>query len=156
MLRKRKRPRSHREFTAPISIRSPARRGNLYCTMMMATTGGRAAGRGFEINMSAASPVIDNEEARRFEINVDGHMATANYERAGRQIIFTHTETPAALRGRGIGSLLARSALDEARARGLEVVPLCPFIAGYIRAHPEYLDLVSERDRARLNLERTS
>ena len=96
--------------------------------------------------------VSDNEGASRFEVTVEGATAFAEYQLAGRAIIFIHTEVPDAMQGRGVGSALARGALDSARERGLEVVPVCPFIAGYIKRHPEYLDLVSERNRQRLQL----
>jgi predicted GNAT family acetyltransferase len=99
-------------------------------------------------------PIVDNAGAGRFELTVDGHTVFAAYQQSGRRIIFTHTEVPPELQGRGIGSALARAALDDVRARGLEVVPFCPFIAGYIRSHPEYLDLVSEQNRRRLKLEK--
>jgi hypothetical protein len=57
-------------------------------------------------------------------------------------IVFTHTEVEDGYEGKGIGSRLARFALDDARARGLGVVPLCPFIKGWIERHPDYADLV--------------
>jgi predicted GNAT family acetyltransferase len=89
-------------------------------------------------------PVVDNAAASRFELVVDGHVAFAEYRLAPHRIVFTHTEVPGALRGRGVGTALARGALDAARDRGLAVVPMCPFIAAYIRSHPEYRDLVGE------------
>jgi uncharacterized protein len=76
-----------------------------------------------------------------------GAVAFAAYALHGREIVFTHTEVPAALEGHGVGSRLARAALDDARRRGLAVVPRCPFIAAYIRRHPEYRDLVPEARR---------
>lgn len=102
--------------------------------------------------MVAFDTVVDNAAAGQFELSVDGHTAFAAYQLVGRSIVFTHTEVPPALQGRGVGSALARGALDAARARGAEVVPLCPFIASFIRAHHEYLNLVSERNRQRLRL----
>ncbi|MEP7028866.1 MAG: GNAT family N-acetyltransferase, partial [Candidatus Eisenbacteria bacterium] len=51
-------------------------------------------------------------------------------------------EVPEALAGRGVANALARHALEAARARGLHVVPLCPFVASYIRRHDEYADLI--------------
>lgn len=57
-------------------------------------------------------------------------------------IVFTHTEVEAGYEGKGVGSQLARTALDDARTRGLGVVPLCPFIKGWIDRHPDYADLV--------------
>lgn len=57
-------------------------------------------------------------------------------------IVFTHTEVDRAYEGKGVGSQLARQVLDYSRAEGLSVLPLCPFIAGYIRRHAEYQDLL--------------
>ena len=88
------------------------------------------------------SEVRDNESKHQFEMNVDGHTALAAYRLAPGVITFMHTEVPKELGGRGVGSQLAKGALDQARARGLKVIPLCPFIKGYIEKHPEYGDLV--------------
>ena len=76
---------------------------------------------------------------------VDGHTALAAYRLKPGVITFTHTEVPKELGGRGIGSQLAKGALDQARERGLKVVPLCPFIKAYIEKHPEYADLLEAR-----------
>ena len=64
------------------------------------------------------------------------------YKRDGAIITIMHTEVPAALNGRGIGSALVRGLLDIVRAQGLKVKPLCPFVASYIAKHPEYADLL--------------
>ena len=89
------------------------------------------------------SEVNDNPEKSQFEMIVDGHTALAAYRLKPGMITFTHTEVPKELGGRGIGSQLARGALDQSRERGLKVVPLCPFIKAYIEKHPEYADLLS-------------
>jgi predicted GNAT family acetyltransferase len=86
--------------------------------------------------------VIHNPEAGRFEIHKDGHRAMLEYHLSGGTISFTHTGVPDALGGQGIGSLLARAGLDYARAQSFAVVPLCSFIARYVRKHHEYQDLV--------------
>jgi len=57
-------------------------------------------------------------------------------------IVFTHTEVDRAYEGKGVGSQLARYVLDYSRAEGLRVLPICPFIAGYVQRHPEYQDLL--------------
>ena len=93
---------------------------------------------GFDRN----STVRDNAAARRFELDADGDLAIALYRIDDDTMIFTHTEVPARLQGQGIGSRLVRGALDAARARGLRVLPLCSFVADYIRRHPEVQDLV--------------
>ena len=84
--------------------------------------------------MPDLGPVFDNVAEHQFELVVDGFTAFAAYQRDGNAIVFTHTEVPPELQGQGVGSALARGALDAARAEGAEVVPLCPFIA---LLHPE-------------------
>ncbi len=91
-----------------------------------------------------ADEIRNNTSAHRFELEVDGHMATSWYRLSPGVIAFTHTEVPPALEGRGIGSRLVRAALDHARAAGLKVVPRCPFVAGLIERHPYYADLVAD------------
>jgi predicted GNAT family acetyltransferase len=91
------------------------------------------------------SEIVDNVTASRFELDIDGHVATAHYQQAAGVITFTHTEVPKALAGRGIGSKLAGGALDHVRAQGLRVIAQCEFIAGYIGKHPEYADLLADR-----------
>lgn len=91
----------------------------------------------------AALDVRDNPDEARYEVEVDGELGMIEYRLRGTTIIFTHTEVPEAFEGRGIASAIARFALDDARARGLRVVPQCPFVAGYIKRHPEYEDLVA-------------
>ncbi|MBX3513693.1 MAG: N-acetyltransferase [Xanthobacteraceae bacterium] len=88
------------------------------------------------------SEVRDNPERHQFEMHVDGHTALAAYRLTPGTITFTHTEVPKELGGRGIGSQLAKGALDQVRTRGLKVVPLCPFIKAYIEKHAEYQDLL--------------
>jgi hypothetical protein len=87
--------------------------------------------------------VHNNEAAHRFEVIADGVLAELDYQRQGDQIIFTHTEVPAVLEGRGIGGALAKAGLEFAHANQLQVVPLCPFVRSYIERKPEYQPLVS-------------
>lgn len=87
--------------------------------------------------------VDDHPEVERYEVWVDGHRAgLAAYQLEGGVIVFTHTEVDDAYEGQGLGGRLARYALDDARARGLGVKPLCPFIRSWIQRHPDYADLV--------------
>jgi predicted GNAT family acetyltransferase len=90
-----------------------------------------------------AISVTNNEAEHQFEARVDGQLAVLVYNRNGDRIVFTHTLVPEVLEGRGIASVLARTALEDARARRLRVVPLCPFVRGYIERHPEYRTLVT-------------
>ena len=87
--------------------------------------------------------VTDNTTQSRFELNVEGAVAFAEYVMDGDTIVLTHTEVPAALSGEGIGSALARGVLDNVRRRGLKVLPRCEFMAAYIERHPEYGDLLA-------------
>jgi len=87
--------------------------------------------------------ISDRPEHEYYQIDVDGSRAgLAAYELDGDVITFTHTEVDDAYEGQGLGSRLARYALDDARARGLRVRPLCPFIKTWIRRHEDYQDLV--------------
>ena len=90
--------------------------------------------------------VTHNEETYRFEAGIDGLRAFITYSRFPGRIVFTHTEVPGPLEGQGLAAKLARVALDFARANHLRVVPLCPYVSGFIRKHPEYQDLVSSGD----------
>jgi len=93
--------------------------------------------------MSAAPRVRHNTSAHRYEIEVDGRLAVAEYEwQDGRQI-FTHTLVPPELRGQGLAEALVRTALDDARAAGQKVTPACSYVAAYIKRHPEYQALVA-------------
>ena len=78
----------------------------------------------------------------RFELEQDGHSAALNYTLAGDVLALLETEVPEALRGTGIASLLAKTALEYAREHHLKVDVVCPFVAGYLVTHPEYSDLV--------------
>jgi len=89
--------------------------------------------------------VVDNRGASRFEIQLGVDVAFVAYRAADSAIAYTHTEVPASLEGRGIAARLAKHALDVAREQNLLVVPLCPYVAAYIRQNPEYDDLVAPR-----------
>lgn len=93
--------------------------------------------------------VDDNEVAQRYEAHVDGRLALIAYQRAGDHIALVHTEVPEELEGRGLAGHMARVALEDARTRGLAVIPSCPFVADYIRRHPQYTDLVPLDERGR-------
>jgi predicted GNAT family acetyltransferase/glutaredoxin len=100
--------------------------------------------------LPAEAVVVDAPESSRYEIKLEGRLiGLAAYRKRDGRIAFTHTEVDEACEGRGFGSRLIAAALDDARRQGLEVVPLCPFVAWYIKGHPEYEKLVpaSYRDR---------
>ena len=101
----------------------------------------------------AAVDVRNNEAEGRFQVEQDGQVAFAEYRLLASGILFPHTLVPQALEGRGIGGALAREALGFARERGLKVMPVCTFIAGYIARHPEHHDLVHPDYRRALHLD---
>lgn len=88
--------------------------------------------------------VRDNREHHRFELEVDGGIAFADYELKDGVIVFTHTESPQALAGRGVASALIRAALEQVRAKGLKVVSHCSFVTAFFKRHPEYADLLKD------------
>jgi len=90
-----------------------------------------------------ASTIRDNPALSRFELEDGGVTVVLNYRIDGGSIAFDHTETPVAARGRGLASRLVRGALDEARGRGLKVVPRCSFVRSFLATHPEFRDLVA-------------
>jgi predicted GNAT family acetyltransferase len=96
---------------------------------------------------SAQIVVQDNPEQLRYELRVDSQLVgEILYRRASDRIALVHTEVLPSVEGHGLAGKLVAGALDDLRARGLRVVPMCPFVRAYIRRHPEYGDLVV-RDR---------
>ena len=85
--------------------------------------------------------VRDNKAQSRFELDVEGAVAFANYRLAPGAVVITHTETPRGLRGRGIASELVHGALQLIRADGSKVVAGCGFVVDYLQKHPEFADL---------------
>ena len=98
--------------------------------------------------MSSDQPQIDirrdeGETKGRYVTVVDGHEAEMTYSRAGAALlIIDHTGVPDALRGRGVGQALVRRAVEDARAEGRKILPLCPFAKAQIARHPEWQDVL--------------
>jgi uncharacterized protein len=97
--------------------------------------------------------VADNPEKTRYEVLADGDLAGfAEYKLSQNDIAFTHTQTDARFQGKGIAGHLIQLALDNARERGLQVLPYCPFVRAWIGEHPQYADLVPADRRAEFGL----
>ena len=96
--------------------------------------------------------VRDNADEARYEIREDGQLAGfAEYRLSKGRMTLTHTEIETARAGRGLAGQLARAALEDAKTRGLKVVPRCAFMAGFVRRHAdEYLPLIVPSLRKRL------
>src|SRR3954451_1067437 len=96
---------------------------------------------GFDREYADMVAVRDNKALSRFEMDVDGAVTFANYRLTPQAVIITHTETPRALRGRGVASELVKGALELIRADGRKVIAGCGFVVDYLYKHPEFSDL---------------
>ncbi|MDL5511945.1 GNAT family N-acetyltransferase [Arenibacter sp. M-2] len=86
--------------------------------------------------------LIDNAEAKQYEYHIDGVIAKIEYIKAKNKIYLTHTEVPKELEGKGVASSLVKEVLADVEKKGLTLVPMCPFVAAYIKRHPEWKKLV--------------
>ena len=97
--------------------------------------------------------VVDRPETDRYELLADGKAAGfVEYKLSPGEIMFIHTEIDEAYEGKGLGSVLVRHVLDDARERGLAVLPLCPFVREWITRNEDYLDLVPAKARQKYHL----
>lgn len=97
--------------------------------------------------------IADNAEAKRYEIRSEGELAGFLQYRLRPELIeLVHTEIDEEFEGRGLGSQLISFALDDARERGLAVLPFCPFVNDYMRRHRQYVELVPEGRRGDFEL----
>jgi len=92
--------------------------------------------------MTDAPRVHDNIALHRYELETADGVAFLDYRRRDGIIVLVHTQVPEPLRGRNLASILARHALDAARAEGRRVVVRCPFVAAWVRRHPDYEDII--------------
>lgn len=93
--------------------------------------------------MSLDLTVSDNPQLHRFEATADGGAVAGfiEYQEARGLLVLTHTEVDRSFEGQGVGSTLARAALDDVRERELKALVVCPFILQWIQRHPEYADI---------------
>ncbi|WP_319459589.1 GNAT family N-acetyltransferase [Micromonospora sp. RTP1Z1] len=93
--------------------------------------------------------VPDVPERARFEARDEsGAVAgVVTYQLTGTIIVYTHTEVDPAYEGKGVGSTLARAVMDDARSKRRTVVPVCPFLSGWLGKHPEYDNIVARSTR---------
>jgi hypothetical protein len=120
-------------------------------TQDTASGGGRGdepANRGAQAGGAAPDAVRHDAEAQRYLLEIEGHTAFAEYRRVGEAVMFTHTEVPATLEGRGVGGALVAGAIDRVRHDGRQIIPLCPFVLAYMRRHPDTHDLLAPVARA--------
>jgi predicted GNAT family acetyltransferase len=93
--------------------------------------------------------VTDEPERERFEARDQaGTLAgVLTYQLTGGIVAYTHTRVEPAFEGHGVGSALARAAMDDARARHRTVVPICPFLSGWLDEHREYEPILARSTR---------
>ena len=103
--------------------------------------------------MAERIEVADAPERDRYELSIDGEVAGFSAYRIRPGLIaFVHTEVDERLQGRGLGDRLIRFALEDARARGLSVLPFCPFVKAFIERHREFEALVPDAYRKQFGL----
>lgn len=91
-----------------------------------------------------AVDLLKNEEKKRFELHVEGHIAFIEYILTNQNVMYlTHTEVPVALEGKGVGSSIVVKALNYIKANNFTLAPLCPFVAAYLKRHPEWKEILA-------------
>ncbi|MDQ2677032.1 MAG: N-acetyltransferase [Actinomycetota bacterium] len=97
--------------------------------------------------------VTDNPERERYELRLgDELVGLLEYRGRGRDRALTHTEIYEGHEGQGLAGHLVKNVLEDLREKGLQVIPVCPYVTKYLRDHPEYMDLVEPGLRAGLGL----
>jgi uncharacterized protein len=89
------------------------------------------------------APVVHNAAQSRFEMVLGNETAVCDYRMDGATMVLPHTWVPPAQEGRGIAAAMVAAALDHARRGGMRVLPLCSYVARYMRRHPENQDLIA-------------
>lgn len=97
--------------------------------------------------MTAAIEIINNEKLQRFESQLDDAFAFIEYRWLKGDMVLMHTLVPEAHEGKGVAGSLAKFALEYARNKNLKVIVYCPYVAAYLKRHPEYNDVVDEHYR---------
>ena len=98
--------------------------------------------------------IFRNDEESRYEVTVDGALARIDFRMMSGALALMHTEVPDAIASRGVARELTEYAIQDARFRSLEILPFCPYVTAYIKRHPEYVELVSDRFKAKASLRR--
>jgi uncharacterized protein len=94
---------------------------------------------------SIDSPLVLNEAKKRFELEVEGKTAFIEYILTNDNSMFlTHTEVPAALEGKGVGSAIVSKTLEYIKEKGYTLAPLCPFVAAYVKRHPDWKSILAK------------
>ena len=100
----------------------------------------------------ADTEIRDNADRHQYELPVEGEIAVVTYNLSPPNLMITETLVPQPLEGRGIASRLAKHVIEDARARALLILPVCPFFAAYFQKHPELAEVVHPTYRTILGL----
>lgn len=90
--------------------------------------------------------VIHNPTESRFEIRLDSQLAKLDYVEDGDSIVMTHVGVPMEFRGHGIAAIITKAGLDYAKAKSLRVIPMCSYVAAYLRRNPQYIELTRSKE----------
>ena len=90
--------------------------------------------------------VIHNPAESRFEIRLNGQLAKLDYIEDGDSIVMTHVGVPMEFRGHGIAAIITKAGLDYAKAKSLRVIPMCSYVAAYLRRNPQYIELTRSKE----------
>ena len=89
--------------------------------------------------------VTHNKEENRFEVWIENQLSKLDYMLNGNTIVMMHVGVYPEHRGQGVAGRLTRIALEYARRESLRVVPMCSYVAAYIRSHTQYAELTKQR-----------
>jgi len=90
--------------------------------------------------------VTHNPAENRFEAWVEGKLSKLDYSKNGDTIMMTHVGVPVEFRGQGLAAAITKTALEYAKSNSLRVIPICPYVASYIRRNPQYTELTKKRE----------
>ena len=90
--------------------------------------------------------VVHNQAENRFEIQLDGQLAKLDYMETGDSIVMTHVGVPIEFRGHGIAAIITKAGLDYAKSKSLRVIPMCSYVAAYLRRNPQYIELTRSKE----------
>lgn len=89
--------------------------------------------------------ISHNPAENRFEAWIEGQLAKLDYMEDGDTIVMTHVGVPVEYRGHGLAGRITQSALEYAKAKSLRVIPMCSYVAAYIRRNPQYVELTRHK-----------
>ena len=90
-------------------------------------------------------PLVKNENPKRFELEYNGHLAFIDYKESDTHISLIHTEAAPELAGTGAAAAVVEKTLMYVENSGKSLLPYCPYVFAFIKKHPEWKRIVSEK-----------